>query len=112
MPKKKLTKKQILAIAKSPFSQKRLAEKYQVSASTISEIKTGKRHITITKDVEIVRNPYSKRLTPQEVLAIIHSEATPIEISRSYGLPLVRVLEILRGFTYTDITKRTRKQRR
>jgi hypothetical protein len=111
--KRRLTPRQIKAIyCDRQRSQYQLAEQYGISQSMVSLIRSGKRHIALTRDLpQYVRKDYRHersgrcKLTPPQVKDIFTSQLPKITLIHAYGIDRRTVERIRRGESHRYLTQ-------
>ena len=98
----KLSREDILSIAKTKGSLQKVARQYKTTVSTVSNIRVGKSWASITG---IKREPTKKRLTKEQVIEIFHAEGRHEDIAKKFGLTRSHITEIKNGSKWASITQ-------
>ena len=95
-----LTDDEARAVFKDPRTIDEICEDYDISRSTVSNIRTGKRYAKATQDLP------GKRFRPTEetIIAIYKSNESHKALAKRYGLSVTSVYKIKAGLTHTKIT--------
>ena len=99
----------ILQILLSDLEQGKLAEKYNISQSLISQIKTGKIYKHLFPDILRVKEPFKGKLLEADVRFILTSEFSNKELALKFDLNPMTISGIKTGKLYpkycTDIVR-------
>ncbi|MCK9529397.1 MAG: hypothetical protein M0R77_02340 [Gammaproteobacteria bacterium] len=103
----KLTKKDVIDIFKSSSTSKDIAKKFDVSITTVNDIKSRKNYKNFTNGIGIPGQPaHTKKriLTPEIIEQIYYFSGTAQEIKNKFGCSIKVARNIKFGNTYQAIT--------
>ena len=103
----KLTQEEVKQIYINTKTQKELAEQYNVSIPTISDIMNRKSHIKVTGGLKKpTRNKYNyePKIPKQTVINIFKCNESVNNIAKKYNVNRTTVWRIKKGLHYSDVT--------
>ena len=102
--KRKLTDAQIIAIAKSKSTPKKIAKKYKVSQTTVMNIKKCKMNTHIFANLTPIIPPRAvRKVTDEQVLEIRNSNQTQTVLAKKYGVTQSAISRIKGGLRHTQV---------
>lgn len=105
----KFSNNEILEILLSDSEQRKIAKKYNISQSLVSQIKTGKIYKHLFPDILRVKEPFKGKLLEADVRFILTSGFSNKELALKFDLNPITISEIKTGKLYpkycTDIVR-------